>query len=40
MVEVARETVKGSPEFHPAELVNREYETRLYDYYGRPKYWL
>ncbi|MGE0821224.1 MAG: PRC-barrel domain-containing protein [Candidatus Binatia bacterium] len=31
--------VKNSPEFDPAEPVNREYETRLYDYYGRPKYW-
>ncbi|MCJ7717472.1 MAG: PRC-barrel domain-containing protein [Anaerolineales bacterium] len=40
IVEVARETVKGSPEFDPAEPVNREYETRLYDYYGRPKYWI
>ena len=28
-----------SPEFDPAEAVNREYEVRLYDYYGRPRYW-
>ena len=31
--------VKASPEFDPSEPVNREYETRLYDYYGRPAYW-
>ena len=33
------EEVKNSPKFNPAEPVNREYETHLYDYYGRPKYW-
>ncbi len=40
-VQVARdrETIKDSPEFDPSRTVNREYETRLYDYYGRPKYW-
>jgi hypothetical protein len=39
-VNVSRDAIKDSPEFDPAEPVNREYETRLYDYYGRPKYWL
>jgi hypothetical protein len=39
-VNVKKDAIKGSPEFDPAEPVNREYETRLYDYYGRPKYWL
>ena len=34
-----RETIKNSPEFDPSEPVNRECECRLYDYYGRPKYW-
>jgi len=29
----------NSPEFDPAAGVNREYEVRLYDYYGRPRYW-
>ncbi|HBG25516.1 MAG: hypothetical protein A2Y10_05320 [Planctomycetes bacterium GWF2_41_51] len=38
-VDVSKETVKKSPEFNPAAPVNREYEIRLYDYYGRPKYW-
>jgi hypothetical protein len=31
--------IKDSPEFDPATPVNREYESRLYDYYGRPVYW-
>jgi hypothetical protein len=31
--------IKGGPEYDPGEPVNREYEIRLYDYYGRPKYW-
>jgi hypothetical protein len=33
------EEVKGSPEYDPATPINREYEARLYDYYGRPVYW-
>lgn len=40
MVETAKEVIKHSPEFDPSAPVNREYETRLFDYYGRPKYWL
>jgi hypothetical protein len=38
-VNLQRETIKHSPEWHADAPVNREYETRLYDYYGRPKYW-
>lgn len=38
-VDLSKETVKDSPEFDPSAPVNREYELRLYDYYGRPKYW-
>jgi len=33
------EAVKGSPEYHPSAPVNREDESSLYDYYGRPVYW-
>ena len=33
------DAIKKAPEFHPSEPINREYETRLYDFYGRPKYW-
>lgn len=39
-VDVSKDEVKESPEFNPEAPVNREYETRLYDYYGRPKYWM
>jgi len=39
-VDVARDTIQDSPEFEPDAAVNREYEIRLYDYYGRPRYWM
>jgi hypothetical protein len=39
-VDMTREQIKNSPEFDPAAPVNRTYEERLFDYYGRPKYWL
>lgn len=39
-VDITRRAVKESPDYDPTEPVNREYETRLYDYYGRPKYWI
>ena len=38
-IDLDRETIKNSPEYHPDEPVNREIETVLYDYYGRPVYW-
>ena len=38
-VSMSKSRVKHSPEFDANEAVNREYETQLYDYYGRPKYW-
>jgi hypothetical protein len=39
VVGLSRNMVKNSPAFDPSAPVNREYELRLYDYYGRPKYW-
>jgi len=36
---VEREVVKNSPKYDPFAPINREYEVRLYDYYGRPVYW-
>ena len=39
-VNLPRADIKNSPEWRPDQPVNREYETRLYDYYGRPAYWL
>ena len=35
-VDLSRQKIKDSPEWKPGTGVNREYETRLYDYYGRP----
>jgi hypothetical protein len=39
-IDLSREGIRQSPEYDPTVPVNREYETRLYDYYGRPKYWV
>jgi len=38
-VKLTIDAVKEGPEYNPAEPINREYEIRLYDYYGRPRYW-
>jgi hypothetical protein len=38
-VDVPRQTIEDSPPYDPSAPVNREYEMRIYDYYGRPKYW-
>jgi sporulation protein YlmC with PRC-barrel domain len=38
-VDMSRQAVKNSPEWNAIAGVNREYELRLYDYYGRPAYW-
>lgn len=35
-VDMSSEHIRNSPEFDPTKPVNRKYETRLYDYYGRP----
>jgi len=39
LVDLSRRTIEDSPEYDPSMPVNREYEGRLYDYYGRPKHW-
>jgi hypothetical protein len=38
-VDMTRQAVKSSPEWNAVAGINREYEVRLYDYYGRPVYW-
>lgn len=38
-INLSRDVIKSSPEWDPSVAVNREYEVRLYDYYGRPLYW-
>ena len=39
-LDLTQDSIKDSPEFNPSEPVNREYEDKLYDYYGQPKYWV
>lgn len=39
VVNVSRDVVKNCPEWSPEQPVNRQYESRLFDYYGRPAYW-
>ena len=38
-VDLSRQAIKDSPAWNPTAPINREYEARLYDYYGRPVYW-
>jgi sporulation protein YlmC with PRC-barrel domain len=38
-LDVTRGEVEGSPVFDPESPINRVFEERLYDYYGRPRYW-
>lgn len=38
-VDLSRDRIENSPEFDPTAPVNRQYEERLYDFYGRPRYW-
>jgi hypothetical protein len=39
-VELDRETIKSSPEYNESTAITRGYEDLLYQYYGRPPYWL
>ena len=39
VVNLTRQKIQDSPAWNPEAPVNREYEDRLYDYYGRPVYW-
>ena len=38
-VDLTREDIKSAPEYDSKVPVNRDYETHLFDYYGRPYYW-
>lgn len=38
-VDLTREQIRESPPYDPNLPVNRDYELRLYDFYGRPVYW-
>jgi hypothetical protein len=36
---MTRAQIRNSPEYDPDQPVSKEYETRLFGYYGRPDYW-
>jgi hypothetical protein len=38
-VEMTREAVRNAPEWRPEAVIDRDLESRLYDYYGRQGYW-
>jgi hypothetical protein len=38
-VDLTRSQLEAAPTYDPSQVVNRRYEERLYDYYGRPAYW-
>jgi hypothetical protein len=38
-VSVDKEAVRNAPAYDPAGWVDRNYETRYYEHYGRPAYW-
>jgi len=37
--DIDKSRVQGAPVYEPTQPVNRSYELRVYDYYGRPRYW-
>jgi len=39
-VNLLREEVKGAPRFEPDAPIDRDYEERLFGYYGRESYWV
>ncbi len=39
LTDLTADEIKSSPKYDPGSPVNRQYERRLYDFYGRPVYW-
>lgn len=39
-IDLLKDQIKNSPKYDPSAPINQEYEARLYDFYGRPKYWV
>lgn len=39
-VGLKKEIIKNAPEFDPTKPIDRDYEEKLFDYYGTVKYWL
>jgi sporulation protein YlmC with PRC-barrel domain len=38
-IDLEREVIRQSPEYRSSEPIAREFERRLHDYFGRPRYW-
>lgn len=38
-VDISREAIENSPEYHDGELLTRDYETRLHKHYNKMGYW-
>lgn len=38
-LQLTKEEIKNSPEYDPAQTVDRNYENEIHDYYGKKKYW-
>ena len=38
-LEMTREQIEKAPDYDPAQLVDRAFEQRLFEHYGRPAYW-
>jgi hypothetical protein len=38
-VDIVQETIKGAPDYDPEVPIDRDYEVRIHNYYGLPKYW-
>jgi hypothetical protein len=38
-LKLSRQSIKSAPEYDPSAGVDRDYEERLYNYYGSAKYW-
>ncbi len=39
-VDLVRDEIKSAPEWDSKAFLDREYETRLHEHYGRPPYWV
>jgi len=39
VVDLTKDAVRNSPEYDPGTPITREYESRLFDFHGRPAYW-
>ena len=40
LVELSRDTIREAPEYTPDDMITREFETKLHQYYKRQGYWV